>query len=364
MIDKIKVICTFVMLVLGNGFLFGQVIINPIQSNIPVLSLDHLKNVQLVNPTNNPISGRLFLEIKSTSQVLLTMESGIIQIPEQGNLQKNDIPWNDLFAVEDQNFVYSLMLSSNFGAGSYVYCYKFVADESTLLGMRCLENYSTRMSPPELKFPNNQSTITTLVPQLRWLNPAPIFSNELTYAIKLVKIEEDQGLTQALTQNLPLLERSGLRTNYYQYSAMDIPLEKGGKYGWKVVAFWNDLYLAETSEWVFDVNTESSEVPVAEVESYRSLKQKPDGTSYGFTNRIFIRYINKNNADFLDYTIFEKGNPDKIVKRLPKLELKPGLNQLIIDVKPLKIPEEVEYVLEVKETQNRFSYLQFSIKKE
>lgn len=78
---------------------------------------------------------------------------------------------------------------------------------------------------------------------------------------------------------------------------------------------------------------------------------------------MYVRYINKTNSDLLEYTIYEKGDPNKVVKRLPKLELKPGLNQLIINLKPLRISAEVEYVLEIKESHNRFSYLQFSTKK-
>lgn len=360
---NIKVIYTVLVCLLGHSILFGQVIINPVQSNIPVLSLDQLQNVQVVNTGNAPVRGKLRLEITNTSQVLLEMESALLQIPAGGYLNKNDILWNDLFAVEDPNFVYSLMISSNFQEGAYVYCYKFIDEEARLINMRCLENYSTRMSPPELKYPNNQSTIFTTVPQLRWLNPVPVFSSELSYSIKLVKVEEGQGRSDALIKNLPLLERSGLKTNFYQYSALDIPLERGGTYAWKVVALWNDNYLGETSEWSFKIGRGTEEQEITLKESYRSLKQKPDGTSYQFSDRMYVRYINKTNADYLEYSIYEKGNPDKVIKRLPKLELKPGLNQLIINLKPLKISTDVQYVLEVKESHNRFSYLQFSIKK-
>ena len=350
------------------GFLFffgeanGQIIINPIQPNVPVLNIDYLKNIQVINPTSAVQSGRLIMEIRSQTALLLKMESQPLTISANGTLNKNDIFWNEGFEVSDQNFIYSLMLSGQFKSGSYEYCYKFIGDGAVLLGMRCQENFSLSASPPELKFPFNRSTIKSTLPHLRWLTPLPIIGKELSYAIKLVEINEHQSNAEALVKNLPLLERRGLKTNFYQYSNFDIPLEIGKDYAWKVFAYWNDLDIGETSTWRFSIGDDEISNTNTVPESYRSLKTSPDGTSYTFSNMLFIRYVNKSNYKYFEYQIHEVGNQEAVVTRIPRVELTPGLNQIEIDLRPLNLDRDKAYMLRAKGAQDTFSYLQFSIK--
>lgn len=208
--------------------------------------------------------------------------------------------------------------------------------------------------PPQLSYPANESTIDIQYPVLIWLPPRPLYGMMVTYNLRLVEIQKGQTLAEALLQNPPLLNLSGLNNTFLNYPVDATPLRPNGYYAWQVAANYGGQSLGITDIWSFTLkkaaNKDNSEMnyPVA---------SKISKERFYITHGVFhFVYNNTANDKTLLYTIKSMDKGMAGIKDLPKVKLRPGMNKLEVDLKNNgKLKNGTYYYLEITD-KNRQVY--------
>jgi len=185
------------------------------------------------------------------------------------------------------------------------------------------------MLPPQLSYPANESVIDIQYPVLIWIPPRPIEGMLVTYNLRLVEILKGQSLAEALLQNPPLLDLSGLSNTFLNYPVDATPLRADAHYAWQVSASSGGQSLGVTDMWSFTVKKDNDkkddnvEYPVAT----KVAKER-----FYLTDGVFhFVYNNTANETTLSYTI-KSMTTAKQISGLPVIKLKPGMNKLKVDL--------------------------------
>lgn len=232
-----------------------------------------------------------------------------------------------------------------------------------MIGNYCQESTSQKFQLPRLAYPAHQQQLTTTLPVLSWHPPLPLFGNQLNYALKLVELEDNQTPIEAINTNLPLLERYRLKSLSLPYSAAGIPLQKDKKYVWQVTAYWMDAEMGKTDIWEFSLIDKELEEQPPKTEAFRWVKRKLDGSFYVFTDQVYFAYDNRSYDKILNYKIYPRNQKNKVRKSKKPIELEPGINQITLDAKQLKLRRDTDYLLEITDSKRTKYYLEFKYAK-
>lgn len=238
----------------------AQLIIQPQAATGTIISIDNLYAVMLINGTNSSISGSLEIKVSDANQGLVFIsKSPVFKILPGTMLLPPSV-----VSVSSKNYG-SNSIASSFSQtgqlpyGSYTICYSFYAPgEGAVKGMNCRQQQVQPKMPPFLVSPYNKEVINTTYPLLVWYPPTPIDPTLVTYAIKLTKLNRGQSYAQALRQNAPLLERSGISLPQLPYPPVAIPLQTKQDYVWQVAAFAGSQSLGITEIWSFRIGEQSA----------------------------------------------------------------------------------------------------------
>lgn len=116
-------------------------------------------------------------------------------------------------------------------------------------------------SPLLLNFPKNGAEIETTKPQLSWIPPMPIASQQtLNYRLRLVEKMENQSAIDALNRNRPLIDESGIEYLFLNYPADMEELDTSKKYAWQVEAYSGSLKIATSEAWNFKFKKKEKKV--------------------------------------------------------------------------------------------------------
>ncbi len=113
-------------------------------------------------------------------------------------------------------------------------------------------------SPLLLNFPTNESVIADKTPVLSWIPPSPV-SGDVRYELRLVKVRESQSRQDAISRNIPILQREGIQGASLAYPADIDPLEEGETYAWEVYANLFGERIARSEVWEFTIGKDSQE---------------------------------------------------------------------------------------------------------
>ncbi|WP_315820232.1 hypothetical protein [Paraflavitalea speifideaquila] len=133
---------------------------------------------------------------------------------------------------------------------------------------------------------------------------------------------------------------------------------------WQVTAYTGTSIITKSEIWAFTIRCEE-EKKKEEKDSYRELKEVPDGSFY-IANRV-LRFscTNAYAATRLNYSIVNLAQPDAFVKQLPELQLNAGLNKYDLDLSSLNgFKEGQQYLLKVALPNGRIGSLRFIYKDE
>jgi hypothetical protein len=206
--------------------------------------------------------------------------------------------------------------------------------------------------PPQLSYPSNESVISISNPIFIWIPPRPTNGMMITYSIRLVEIQNGQTPSEALLQNPPLLNLSGLTNTFLSYPANAPSLNVDGHYVWQVAASSGGQSLGVTDIASFSVNKTDTK----KVEDFNyPVASKPGKERFYITHGVFqFAYNNETNEKTLKYTIRSTNKKDTL-RGLPKLKLHPGINKLQVDLKLAGLKNASYYYLEI-EDKNRQAY--------
>jgi hypothetical protein len=222
-------------------------------------------------------------------------------------------------------------LNRAFDQGDYEYCFTLNFTHSDVLPMEQCYNYTLApFAELNLIDPYNKDKICDQRPLLTWQPLIPGIPGSF-YQLVLSEIKTGQNATEALNYNLPVINQSNIVSPILPYPSIAPQLAKGKKYAWQVTAYKDQTVLNRSEIWEFTVDCQDSVKKVAD-DGYRDIEDLSKGNYYIAAGYLKFALVNPYQAQDLKYTITSLNEPDKKIKRLPKLKLKSGMNQTSIDL--------------------------------
>ena len=311
-----------------------------------------------------------FTEVTNSMQVMSAATQVITILPgttQLTNALLQPVQYNVLSPL------YAVDISPNglLPIGNFEVCYSFMnhnIETVEKIAEDCRELIIEPLSPPLLIYPYDQSVIETENPQLSWLSPMPVnlFSN-LKYNLDLVEVFPNQSPSDAIQQNFPLFQQTGITVTNLLYPNSAPILELNKQYAWRITATSNESAVTKSETWVFSrkeffkvENIKSSELPFAK------LKKDDRGGYAIFVNELKFDYLNENADSIWNIKVYDLSKPDKkqISLMTDGIILKPGLNLIKYDV--TNNPEFLDrhlYLLEIINTRKESWKLRFEYRK-
>jgi hypothetical protein len=253
--------------------------------------------------------------------------------------------------------------SGFFPEGDYDYCFQLSdgpAHSSNLLAEQCFNYELQPFSSMQLIQPYDGDKICDKRPPFSWQPLIPII-NGVQYRMLLVEVKEGQQRAEAIRMNLAIINQQQIPLPVLLYPSLANELTEGKQYAWQVSAYRNDLLLAESEIWDFKVDCErdSTKLPA---EAFRSLEDLSKGNFYIARGQLLFAFNNTYEATALQYSIRCLTKPEQVPKKLPKVKVARGLNQVVIDISENKsFTDGYFYIMDVKlpdgtQKQLRFIY--------
>jgi hypothetical protein len=229
-------------------------------SIIPLaISPVYLKS-QLWNATisNTGISAEGKIQINMTDlqthQSVLSAATGSFRIPTGASMMQ-------MSSLEPITYSYNSPVvvdrspNGTLPVGQYQVCYELLVtygENQTVAAEDCEEIAVEPLSPPLLTSPEDDSVLTSLLPNFTWMPPTPLsMFSDLTYNVILSEVADGQSLTDAIQKNLPLQQAQELQQPFLSYPLTGPQLEDGKTYAWQVVAMNGPQYAAKSEVWSF-----------------------------------------------------------------------------------------------------------------
>lgn len=224
--------------------------------------------------------------------------------------------------------------SHHFPEGEYEYCFELYSNDKglpgALLADQCFNYMLEPFSPLMLTEPYDGDHICEKRPTLLWQPMMPAIPG-MQYRLVLVEVKNGQARAEALHYNMPVIQQFNIQTPMLFYPPLSRELQEGKKYAWQVLATRNDIVLARSEIWDFTVKCEDS-AKTAPAESFRSIEDLAKGNFYIARGKIFFAVHNAYDKAALQYDIQCINQPEEKVKKLPKVKLDSGRNEVVIDL--------------------------------
>jgi len=207
------------------------------------------------------------------------------------------------------------------------------------------------LTPPQLAFPDDRSSIENTLPTLFWIPPFPIPSTGIIYQLRMTEILFNQTSNEALTLNLPILDVYVNDVNTYQYSPNNMPLSFGKSYSWQVIALdKSGTKLGTTEIWEFSItkdvkrrNSDSNYVVIKKENLQRTFKTED--------KNLYIKFEENYKSGNLDFAI--KTLDGKPVECENSLLKESGENRITLSFSSCtKIKAGDIYIIDIKLNKN------------
>lgn len=253
--------------------------------------------------------------------------------------------------------------SGFFPAGDYDYCFQLSegSNHSNLLAEQCFNYNLEPFSALQLIQPYDGDKICDKRPSFSWQPLIPAI-NGVLYRMLLVEVKEGQQRAEAIRVNLSVINQRQIPIPVLLYPSLANQLVEGKKYAWQVSAYRNDLLLAESEIWDFTVDCEkdSSNIPK---EAYRSLDDLSKGNFYIARGQLMFSFNNTYDAGTLQYSINCLTKPEQQLKKLPKIKVARGYNQVLIDLSEnSSFTDGYFYIMDVRLPDGQQKQLRFIFK--
>jgi hypothetical protein len=331
----------------------AQVVVNLFPDLAKQFFIDNVWNTTIINPTASPINAYVQVSIKDKNNAtVLDITTQVLSLQSGMNHLTSTEGISGRWAYGSNTISSILQQTGSLPFGTYMFCTTVYSPLNKILGSACEERDIAPLSPPLLSNPANTEVIEITNPVLIWIPPRPIMNIQVTYNLRLVQVQTGQSPAEALLQDAPLLNLSGLTTNTLNYPVDAQPLQVGQTYAWQVAATYEGYNLGTTDIWTFTVKV--PEPPVSESIIYPVVSKKSDAKFY-VTHGVFrFAYVNRANEKNLKYTIKQADNKGTLLSNLPVEALKPGTNKIQVDLsKNPGLKKDSFYTLEITDTKKQ-----------
>lgn len=255
--------------------------------------------------------------------------------------------------------------SGTFPEGEYEYCFQAYKADKTgnrdLLGEQCFDYIVEPLTPLFLIEPFQREQTCDKRPTFTWQPSMPAIPGA-QYRLTLVEKKAQQANQEALVYNLPLINQSNINSPILIFPANANALEEGKTYTWQVTVYRDGVILNRSEIWDFTVKC--TDTPVVErSEGFRDIEDLAKGNYYVAQGKLSFAVYNPYHDQTVQYVLFCINKPDQAFKKLPKLKLRSGSNNVTIDLAEMKdMVDGFNYIITLNLPNGRSRKLRFIYK--
>jgi len=224
--------------------------------------------------------------------------------------------------------------------GNFDICYSYLAHRIEYvekIAEQCEGLIIEPIGAPQLVFPFDGAIIENASPQFNWLAPMPasLFTN-LRYDLDLVEVYPTQQPSDAIQQNIPLIQQHDVVGNSFMYPAGAQRLEQNKTYAWRISAKSNDSRIAETETWSFTLKNSNTENILKGHDLPYVKLSKEDRGGYAISlDELKFDYLNESGERIWNLKIVDITDKNKklISVEMDSIPLKPGQNLVKLNLK-------------------------------
>jgi hypothetical protein len=326
-------------------------------------TIEGLSMVQIVNTGGGTLTGALIITVKDVSgKVVVNVDIPKIGILPGGNTLHKGLLANSKMRFGSSPAASLTGQSGRFPEGEYEYCFRFMElqnkpNTDPVIHENCFQHTIQPATPLLLTDPFNGDQICNTRPSFSWQPPVP-FTPDMRYRITVAEMQEKQDGITALANNRPVINLADVRQQFLTYPPQVPDLVKGKQYAWQVWAYSGNTLVTKSEIWQFTVKCDT--VPVLK-DSYREAKPELDGSFYMAKEVLHFSFTNPYRAGKLDYTIQDLSDPLTEIKKLPKVNMKQGLN--LVDLRLSSHRSFIhghQYLMKIRNAGNKELVLKFS----
>jgi hypothetical protein len=269
---------------------------------------------------------------KKAGRVLTISTAPFVLMPGNQSLRRDAVTSAGI-SFSNSNTARLVRQSSYFPEGEYEYCFRILSESKTnpeILGEQCFDHIVEPLTPLFLIEPYNKQSICDKRPVFTWQPSMPAIPGS-QYRLTLAEIKPGQNFQEALVYNIPLINQSNIVAPMLLYPPSARELEESKKYAWQVTVYKDGIVLNRSEIWEFSIKC--NDTPVVETATgFRDIEDLAKGNYYIAEGRVLFAISNAYEAADLQYSLICLNKPDQSFKKLPKVKLARGNNNITIDL--------------------------------
>jgi hypothetical protein len=332
-------------------------------------SLEGLCLAQLMSTYPQDMSARISIKVREAKAGhVVTVLIPVFNLRQGGNSIDRVSFSKARFQFGNNTYGIALSQSGRFPEGEYEYCYEVdLSDSKTAPAVPFYENCFVQelqpMTPLLLLNPVDGDEDCNKRPQFIWQPPLPL-PMDARFRLLLVEVGEKQDIVEAINFNPPLINQGNIPINQLSFPVNLPDLKEDRRYAWQVTVYTGTVILKKSEIWTYTVKCTPLNV-IPSTDSYRELKENEDGNFYVADRILRFSLNNPYSEGQLNYRINSLSNPSLVIRNLPKLNLRPGINRYDLDLSDRKdLKNGEEYLLIVRFVNGRELKLRFTYKNE
>lgn len=256
--------------------------------------------------------------------------------------------------------------TGRFPEGEYEYCFEFAGAENKTNADEqvfddCFNYLIQPMLPLSLVYPADGDQLCNTRPALSWQPGMPL-NSQLRYRLMLTEKGINQQASDAMMNNIPVLQQDNIPGCMLLYPSQAASLEKDKNYVWQVVACVGNTKLTQSEIGQFSTKCGDRKID-SSGESYRELSGAVNGNFYVAGSMLRFTIINPYSTAIVAYSITDLADPSKKIENLPPVKVQTGLNSIAMETADIKgLEPNKMYLLKIKNIGNQPLYLRFLYK--
>ncbi len=331
-------------------------------------TIDGLSSVQVFNSTSSTLRGFMLITVRDMNHVLVQVKTTSMDFRPGSNSLNRVIFSGSRFTFGNSLAAMHLRNTGRFPEGELEYCFEVNISESKNATIpeeyeNCFQYYNQPFTPLLLINPIDGDEFCNPRPNFVWQPPLPLPADS-RFRLMVSEIKSGQDISEAVSFNLPVINQGNIIGGNLLYPASAPDLKPGKTYAWQVTVYQNDVILTKSEIWTFSIKCDEQKKEITN-ESYRMLNEYSTGDYYVANKILRFSFHNPYEAGDLDYNITSLHKPSKIIKGLPALKMKPGLNEFAVDLSELNgFTNGEEYQLKLRLKNGRVLNLRLIYKDE
>jgi hypothetical protein len=360
----------FVSMLLVTGLAKAQLTVNILVPPSGIMDKQQLWNIIATNTETTPLTIQVqvtFAEVNTGQPVFVASSSPIVIGAGTSQLTSNSIGAVQ-YNIVNPDYQMDPGPSGLLPVGTFSVCYNFLINKYDKVIQECQQINIPPLGPLLLSQPANGSELQQYNPLFSWLPPSPVNAlNNLRYDFRLVEVMQGQTGADAIKDNLPVFNTSGITATNYPYTN-NTPIESGKQYAWQIVALNNLTVISKSEVWTFYTKETTTENSLRKAGgSYIKLKKEgsADGSAV-FWKNIRFDYFNETTDTTWRVTVADLTGSNHPVfdLSLENISLKRGQNLVSYDAgRDKKFIDKHQYLLRVTNLRGEVWQVRFEYRK-